>query len=127
MNSKQLRRILSILLSIVLLCSLVQPSFAAVVEDARPTTTPAGVSAELIGFEMFGFKGNRIEFVGIPFDQEVVPGKYDYEMEVDMKNFSSNDRAIYFKPIAFDENATFVINDTPPTSIPLTVSSWAES
>ncbi len=113
MKGRNIRKILSLLVCIVLLFSFVQPAFGAVVEDARPATTPIGQSADLIGFEMFGFKGNRIEFVGIPFDEPVVAGKYDYEMEVDMKNFSSNDRAIYFKPIAYDENATFVINGTP--------------
>ncbi len=113
MKNKQFRKVISILISIVLLCSLVQPIFAAPIEDAKPATIAAGVSAELIDIELFGFKGSRIEFVDIPLEQPIESGKYDYEMNVDMKNMSSGDRAIYIKPVAYDENATFVINGEP--------------
>ncbi len=113
MKNTQLRRILSVLLSIVLLCSLVQPSFGAIVEDPRPATIAAGISSELIDIELFGFKGSRIEFVDIPLEQPIESGKFDYEMNVDMKNMAGTDRAIYIKPVAYDENATFVINGEP--------------
>ena len=113
MNNKRFRKTLSILIGIALLCSLMLPVYGAVAEDAKPETIAAGTSSELIDIELFGFKGSRIEFVDIPLEQPIESGKFDYKMNVDMKNMWGNDRAIYIKPVAYDENATFVINGEP--------------
>ena len=113
MKNKTFRRALSVLIGAVLLCSLILPVFGAVAEDAKPETIAAGTSSELIDIELFGFKGSRIEFVDIPLEQSIESGKFDYQMNVDMKNMWGSDRAIYIKPVAYDENATFVVNGEP--------------
>ena len=109
----KLKRVLSLCLSVLILCTFMLPASADVIEDARPETVAAGTSADLIDIELTGFKGSRIEFIEIPLEEPIVAGKYDYEMHVDMKNMWENETAIHVKPVAYDESATFVINGEP--------------
>ncbi len=108
------RKILSLLLSAILIFSLMQVAVAASpVWDNPPARVPANTNADLVDIELFGFKGSRIEFVDIPLEQPIEAGKYEYTLNVDMKNMWSTNRGIYVKPVAYDENSTFVINGTP--------------
>ncbi|MDR1158599.1 MAG: carboxylesterase family protein [Oscillospiraceae bacterium] len=107
----KLKRAISMVLSALALLGLMQPTFAA--WDAPPAGILVNTSSELVDIELTGFKGSRIEFVDIPLEEPIELGKYDYEMNVDMKNMWSSDLALYVKPVAYDENATFVINGQP--------------
>ncbi|MDR0672051.1 MAG: cadherin-like beta sandwich domain-containing protein, partial [Oscillospiraceae bacterium] len=86
---------------------------AAPVWDDPPAGVAQGINSSLIDIELTGFKGSRIEYMKIPLQEPIEPDKYDYVMDVDMKQFPTADKCFYVKPVAYDPNATFIINGTP--------------
>ena len=102
------KRAISIVLSMLVLLIPMQISQAG--WDSIPAHVPVGTSSELVDIELTGFKGSRIEYVDIPLEEPIEPGKYDYVMSVDMKNMWASERAVYVKPVAYDESATFTVN-----------------
>ncbi len=107
MKKRNYKRILAIVLSLMLLLSAGQLTSLAFAWDKLPAKVAQNTSSELIDIEFTGFKGGRNEYVDIPFGQTIESGKYNYVMDVDMKQLTG-----YFlvKPVTYDQNATFTIN-----------------
>lgn len=108
------KRILAMVLCVVMVFGVVQPAVsAAPTWDNPPANTPQNTDSSLIDIELTTFKGGRNEYMEVPLEEPIVADKYDYEMNVDMKQFATDKKCFFVKPVAYDENSTFVINGTP--------------
>ncbi|MDR1136280.1 MAG: MBL fold metallo-hydrolase [Clostridiales Family XIII bacterium] len=108
MKAMKMKGMISILLSLLLLLGLPPISFAD--DDAPSAQESVNIGSELIDIELTGFKGGRNEYFYVPLEQPIKPGKYDYAINVDMRQLTGY---LLVKPVAYDENATFVINGFP--------------